>query len=81
MGDEETFEARIALLEEMLAAALRDVNGRAYALIEGQRHMSHHEAGFAVALDVYGQWKAIAVPKAHAEKPLEMPRVEEGIGG
>lgn len=73
-----SLEDRIALLDEMLSAARVDMSSRARVLEQQSvRPMSITEVGFAVALDVYDQWKAIALPKVHADQPIDMPR-EEG---
>lgn len=76
----DAFEARLALLEEMLATAGRDVHGRAYTILESQRSLSHHEAGFAVALDVYAQWQAIVGSAIIRPPPLDMPKADEEGG-
>lgn len=76
----ELFDARIALLEEMLEAVRTNVYALSFAFEDVPR-LGPREAGFAVALDIVRQWKAIENGRIERrEEPVALPRDEAGIG-
>lgn len=77
----ELFDARIALLEEMLEEGRKGVEEVAYEITKEDRRFCSSSAGFEAAIRIVKQWKAIENGAiAPRGVPLDLPRAEEGIG-
>jgi hypothetical protein len=77
----DVLEARIALLEEMLAAAQKTAYSTAFEFCRDRNDIDMATAGFLVASDVFAQWKAIENGTVTREPPMAMPQDVEGVEG
>ncbi len=66
----DVFEARIALLDEMLEVARDELIGQGFEVFRG----------FSAAMRAYKEWKAIENGEIARPEPIVMPQDESGIG-